>query len=370
MSHGEGPDAVGADDEGAKAAEGDLDLSGSLVAIEAFLLGDAPSLTRVEVAARAGVPLDLAQVLWQLLGFVHVDDDEVAFTESDVEALKMSAELMRLGVISEDSQAALVRTWGRSYARLAEWQASLLGDFALEAQEDADGELDLIELASAVLPRVEALQSYVWRRHLNSAIGTLVAHDALTTSERSQAVCFVDIVGYTTRSKSLKETELVAWIERFEQEATRTVTERGGRVIKTIGDEILFAADDVHAVTEVAVELTTRGMDDDDDFPAVRAGMAFGPVTSRLGDVFGPTVNVASRLTSVARPGTVVVDRGAYDALNGVASDPDAEHEQEDLDDDSDERHDESESPYRFRRIRRVSVKGYGRLAAWRLTER
>lgn len=380
MSHGEGRDDVrtddGPDDGGANAGTSrvsdDLDLSGSLEAIEAFLLGNAPSLTRVEVAARAGVPLDLAQVLWQLLGFVRLDDDDVAFTESDVEALKMSAELMRLGVISEDSQAALVRTWGRSYARLAEWQASLLGDFALEANHDAGGELDLIELASTVLPRVEALQSYVWRRHLNSAIGTLVAHDALTTSERSQAVCFVDIVGYTTRSKSLAENELVAWIERFEQEATETVTERGGRVIKTIGDEILFAADDVHAVAEVAVELTTRGMDDDDDFPAVRAGIAFGPVTSRLGDVFGPTVNVASRLTSVARPGTVVVDRGAYDALSGVASDPDAEHEHDDSDDDNDndERHDEGESPYRFRRIRRVSVKGYGRLAAWRLTER
>ena len=62
--------------------------------------------------------------------------------------------------------------------------------------------------------------------------------------------------------------------------------------------------------------MTARGADPDDEFPEVRAGVAYGDVVSRLGDVFGPTVNIASRLTSVARPGSVLIDRGAHDALH------------------------------------------------------
>ena len=84
-------------------------------ALEAFLLGQEPSLTRVEVAERAGVPLDLAVLLWHQLGFPHHADDDVAFAESDVEALRLTVDLVEMGILPRDSQAALVRTWGRSY---------------------------------------------------------------------------------------------------------------------------------------------------------------------------------------------------------------------------------------------------------------
>ena len=214
---------------------------------------------------------------------------------------------MRMGILGEDSQAALVRTWGRSYARLAEWQTSLLAGLAVEGP---DPDVRMAELAAGVLPRVEALQSYVWRRHLASAASRLLTAESTGAAEVDMAVCFVDIVGYTTHSKNLSEGELVQWIERFEQEATGIAVDRGGRVIKTIGDEVLLTADDPVAAAEIALALVERGLDEDDPFPAVRAGLSFGPVVSRLGDVFGPTVNIAARLTSVARPGTVVVDRG------------------------------------------------------------
>ena len=297
------------------------------------------------------MPLDLAQDLWRQLGFANSSDDEVAFAESDAEALRLTADLVRMGILGPESQAALVRTWGRSFARLAEWQVSLLAGIAIDGP---DPDVRLAELATGVLPRVEALQSYVWRRHLSSAARRLLTTGSASNPERTMAVCFVDIVDYTTQSKSLTENELVGWIEGFEQVATVTVVDHGGRVIKTIGDEILFTADDAGAAAEIALRLTELGRDDDDPFPAVRAGIAFGPVVNRLGDVFGPTVNIAARLTSVARPGTVVLDQGAYDVLAG---DPDQADEE-----------DAPGSPgYRFRRLRRVSVKGYARLEAWRL---
>ena len=161
----------------------------------------------------------------------------------------------------------------------------------------------------------------------------------------------MDIVGFTSRSKELDETELVEWLEYFEAECSGLVIDHGGRVIKNIGDEVLFVAEDVAQAADAALLMTARGSDPDDRFPEVRAGVAYGDVVSRLGDVFGPTVNVASRLTSIARPGSVLVDRGAHDALTG---------------DTEDQGHEEREhAGFSFRRMRRTSVKGYSRLQSW-----
>jgi adenylate cyclase len=159
-------------------------------------------------------------------------------------------------------------------------------------------------------------------------------------------------VGYTSRSKALSEAELVEWLEYFEAQTLELVVEAGGRIIKNIGDEVLFVTDDPAAAVDIALEMTQRGADDEDRFPAVRAGIAYGEVVSRLGDVFGPVVNIASRLTSAARPDSVLIDSGAYEVLSGQAHD--------------DAGPDESASTtYRFKRLRRLSVKGYARLRAW-----
>jgi adenylate cyclase len=288
--------------------------------LEALLLGEQPHLNRVQVAARAGVPLELAEQLWRMLGFPRAADDDVAFTEADVVALRQARELIQLGVIGPDSQAALVRTWGRSFARLAEWQAELLADV------DADE-----QLADALLPRVEQLQSYAWRRHLASAAARTL--DEADGAASPLAVAFVDIVGYTSRSKRLDQAELVAWLEGFESAATEIVIEHGGRIIKTIGDEVLLVADQPRAAAEAVLLMTEL----EEPFPQVRAGIAYGDVVSRLGDVFGPTVNLAARLTSVARPGTVLVDRGCCEALTELPA-------------------------YRLKPVPRASVKGYARL--------
>ena len=334
--------------------------------VEKALLGGKPQYTRREVAEEAGVPIDLAEELWQQLGFPRADDDDVAFTEADVTALQQTAELIDLGILEPESQAALVRTWGRSFARLAEWQTTLLGGIALNA-DDPQKAMD--ELVGTVLPAVESLQDYVWRRHLASAAQRLLGDPGGAGEESTLAVCFVDIVGYTSQSKTMADSDLVEWVDHFEDEMTRQVVSAGGRLIKTIGDEVLFVADDAVAAAEVALNATEMGADDDDPFPMVRAGVALGPVVSRLGDVFGPTVNIASRLTSVARPGSVLVDRNAYDALTDAGppeTAPDGTPLAKLIDRATEELADLSpyseHGDYRFRRMRRVSVKGYRHL--------
>jgi adenylate cyclase len=328
------------------------DLSEALDTVERYLLGEAPSLTRLQVCEQAGVPLEVAQELWRLLGFPHQPDDAVAFTQDDVRALEYTRDLVRLGILGPDRQAALVRTWGRSFARLAEWQTRLLADIALESPDPAE---QVTDLASEVLPRVEALQGFVWRRHLASAANRLLAGDAAGSDTSRLAVVFVDIVGFTSRSKEMTDSELVQWIEYFEAEVSGLVVDHGGRVIKNIGDEVLFVADDVAEAADAALTMTARGSDSDDDFPEVRAGLAYGDVVSRLGDVFGPTVNIASRLTSVARPGSVLIDRGAHDALTGDTEDSD----------DASEPEEREHAGFSLRRMRRTSVKGYSRLQSW-----
>lgn len=271
--------------------------------------------------------------LWRQLGFPLATDDEVAFTALDAEALRRAQRLQALGVLSEDRQAALVRTMGRSFARLAEWQTSLLADVA---RERGEGPEEMVALASEALPQVEFLQTYVWRRHLLSVTNRSLV--ALTDGASScLAVCFVDIVGYTSRSKSLTEEELVEWLEEFEDVCTELVVERGGRIIKTLGDAVLFVADTAACAAETALAITALGAEEDSGFPQVRAGMAYGEVVARLGDVFGPTVNIASRLTSIARPDSLLIDEGAAEAL----------------------REDEG---FEVHRLRRTSVKGYARL--------
>ena len=311
--------------------------------IQRVLLGEDPTLTRFEVASQVDVDPAVTQELWRLLGFPHAADTDVAFTTSDVEAARVSMELMQLGVVSPESQAALVRTLARSSARLAEWQTRLLAEVGEGISDD-----EFVALIGQVLPRIEKLQNYIWRRHLAGASAALLITADAASAGTQLAVGFVDIVGYTSRSKALAEAEFVDWIERFEAEVTSVVVDHGGQVVKTMGDEALFVVEDPRRAAEIGLVLTARGSDEDDPFPAVRVGLAYGKVVHRLGDVFGTTVNIAARLTSIGRPGTVIADQGVHDLL--CADHAPAETHSLDL---------------TFRRLRRRPVKGFSRLDGW-----
>ena len=135
-----------------------------------------------------------------------------------------------------------------------------------------------------------------------------------TRSESQLSVCFVDIVGYTTQSRSLDDAALVEWVDRFEQDTTTLVVDHGGQVIKTIGDEVLYQAVDPRSATLIAHDLV-RQANDDPMLPPLRVGVATGRVLLRLGDVYGDTVNRAARLTTSAAAGAVLTDRETAAAL-------------------------------------------------------
>lgn len=308
--------------------------------VEEHLLGSHPTLTGAQLAAEVGIPLELARLRWRSLGFTAVGDDEVAFTEADLNALRLTQRMHDLGMIDSEDEAALIRTLGRSFARLAEWQITML------ARTVPTEDLDLAGLAAVmdeVTPLIEQVQNYVWRRHTLSAASRLLLAPQVDNPEDlpPTAIGFADIVGYTRQTRSLTQGELASLVEHFEAQAQAIITAHRGRIIKTIGDEILFATDDAADAAAIALDLVEEHLADE-DFPQLRVGVAWGPVLHRLGDVFGPTVNIASRLTSVARAGRALIDKELAEAIEG------------------DER-------FKLRRMRRISVKGYRRLEPWAL---
>lgn len=317
-----------------------LDSSAVIRAITELMLGEAPHLRRADVSEQSGVPPDVARARWRALGFPEADDEDVAFTSADVEALRLTQELIGLGIIEPENEQAFIRTIGRSFARLAEWQVrAFLGSVASGSQDDiAAG--DLAELAT-VLPLGEQVQAYVWRRHLVNAASRLLLTDSDDVDAAPMVVGFADIVGYTSRSRKMTRQELTDMVERFEEVTAGVITDHHGRVVKTIGDEVLFVVDDPRQAALLALDLLDEH-EADEEFPQVRIGLAHGNVLNHMGDVFGPVVNVASRLASVARPGSAVVDRQLAELVR-----------------DDDE--------LRLKRMRRTSVKGYEHLEPWSL---
>jgi adenylate cyclase len=246
------------------------------------------------------------------MGFAQVPPTETAFTELDVEALRTAVHLRDSGVVDTDTLLVLARTMGQGLARLAEAQvgvfrgraADMTAEEALEAAAEA---------ATDVVPGLERLMVHVWRRQFAAATERSFA-TLLGGGHPVLAVGFVDLVGFTQTSRESDAHDLAVLLERFERETSLRVTAHGGRVIKMLGDEVLFVTDHVVGAAEVALE-TVAAHAADEQLPEVRAGVALGPVLSRLGDVFGEPVNLASRLTAEARPSTVLVDRQAAEAL-------------------------------------------------------
>jgi adenylate cyclase len=287
------------------------------VDLEHALLGAACTLTREDVASRAGVDLDEARAIWAAMGFAEIPPHEVAFTELDVEALRTAVALRDTGIVDDDTLLVLARAMGQGLARLAEAQVGVFRGRTVDMTPE-EAQAAALDAAAEVLPRLERLMVHVWRRQFAAATERSFA-SLLGGGHPVLAVGFVDLVGYTQTSRESDAHDLAVLLERFERETSLRVTSYGGRVIKMLGDEVLFVTDDVIGAAEVALD-TVAAHAADERLPEVRAGIAVGPLLDRLGDVFGEPVNLASRLTAEARPGTVLVDLRAAEELRADPS--------------------------------------------------
>jgi adenylate cyclase len=317
-----------------------------LLVVERLMVPEVAVHDLASVCERTG--LDALQVthLWRTLGYPVPRPEEVAFTEADVRILTEIGMLLRGDVASARLVLQMSRVIGSSMARIASSQvdaisARVAGSPQAAARPGEDAELTnerIVVSAASLLPIVPDVLAATWRRHLQAAI-----RRRLTIVEAGQGqlgvVGFADLVGFTALSQQVGDDELATIVDQFEQLAFDVVTANGGRVVKMIGDEVMFTVDSAAGAAEIGLALAegSRGADELSD---LRVGLAAGPLLEREGDLYGPVVNLASRITALAYPGTIVVASSVRDEL--------LEHDD-----------------YRLRAMRARYLKDIGRVPLW-----
>lgn len=283
--------------------------------LDTLLLGQPPVLTREDVDDRSALQPELAAAIWAAMGFAEVPYGQPAFTDADVQALRTAASLLELGVIDADTLLMMARAMGQGLAKLAEAQLDVFR--ALSGGMTVDEALSTAAGSAAdVLPRLEELVLFVWRRQFAAAVQRSIAtvqKDGMPVL----AIGFVDLVNFTLSTRTWDSGQLERTLELFERDLALRVTAVGGRVVKTLGDGVLYTTDDARSAVAVALD-TVAAHATNGELPSVRAGIAVGPVLVRLGDVFGEPVNLASRLSDEARPDSVLVDKSVAEALEGL----------------------------------------------------
>jgi adenylate cyclase len=288
--------------------------------LEEAILGQSPALTSGEVAQAVGVPLDQARRLWRALGFPEAGDEAPAFTESDLAALQTIIGTVDEGAIDLDTAVRLTRAVGQTMARLADWQVATLSARVeqLEAGDEATGSRigSALRLTEQVGVPFESLLVYSWRRHLAAAVARVEALGAKDADLHTTRVTvgFADLVRFTALSNQLDEDRIGDIIEIFESRCADVVAAQHGRVIKTLGDSVLFVSVDPVRAMDIALGIVDV-IGRDGRLPDIRIGMATGSVIMQLGDVFGPPVNMAARLTGVARRNRVITDPATAELL-------------------------------------------------------
>jgi adenylate cyclase len=287
--------------------------------LESAILGEEPVYNALEVADENGATIDQARRLWRALGFPD-RGVERAFTQADADAVSTLLRLVDGGVVDFDMAVNLTRAVGQTMARLADWEVATLVHRVqeLEAGDEATGSrvTAALQMVEALNVPFEELLVYVWRRHLAAAVSRVEALGAneedLHTTQLT--VGFADIVSFTALTNQLENDRIGDLVEIFESRCADVVAGQNGRVIKSIGDAVLFVNEDpirAYDTAEGIIAVIGR----DPRMPDVRVGLSTGSVVMRLGDVFGSPVNLAARLTAVARRNRVIVDQDTAERL-------------------------------------------------------
>jgi adenylate cyclase len=322
-------------DDGITPGDGPVDAIAR--ALEPYLEFEDHRYDLEEVARLSGIDADRLRDFWRALGFPDPRPGERVFGDADVRMLSQVVEMMGQGLVEPEVARQMTRVIGASLDRIAAAQIDANVRQAEEISAEPAVAAALTREAANLVPGVLEL---VWRRRLAAEARRRMMRSG-TEGGASVCVGFADLVGFTAQTQQLDTTALAEVVGRFETIAYDVVGEQSGRVVKTIGDEVLFVHDDVVAGCRIALELARRYREDE-ALSDVRVGLAFGPVLERDGDVYGHTVNVASRIVSVAYPGSVIVSAEVHDAVR--------DHEE-----------------FGFNSLRSHYLKDIGRVPLWRM---
>jgi len=294
----------------------DREIGLTFVPILALLDVEGADYTTAEVAAALGVGHDELQVYLRTAGLPAFAADERPFTDEDIEMFRVwGAVRDRIG---RELGEQLLRTAGASCARLAE--SGIATFVQVTSSPDVDtGTTDL----ERVRYNDESLATYFAAA---DSFTTLLRHHMRAALQRWQIageqsprqlvrffVGFVDLVGYTPLSHQLSTDELSAMLDQFESVALRATAAHNGRIVKRIGDEVMFVANTVDAALDIALTMVDE-FADPSGATTPRGGVAVGDVLGREGDFYGPAVNLASRAADLAVPDEILVSEEVFEA--------------------------------------------------------
>jgi adenylate cyclase len=271
-------------------------------------------VSATELAARTGRSLTEVVETYRLLGVAVPDPDAPAFVEREArlfELLELARPTLPDGMTDE-----ILRSIGEALTLVAESGVSAfvgsVEDLLVEGSPrtraevtTATGEVAL-ELGSMLEP---LLRHHLWAAVLRQRAAMRTSNDRL---ESQVSVGFVDLVGFTAATAAMGSAELLEFMQRFHRRTFDVVTTAGGRVVKHIGDEIMFSSTDAESGCEIALCLI-EAFGDAASLP--RGGLAHGMVVARHGDYYGPVVNLAARLADIAVPGEVLADAAVAEAV-------------------------------------------------------
>ena len=285
-----------------------------LLAIDGLVLPERGKLTLEELADKVGAEADVIRVLWRSLGFVEPVEDDPIFTKTDVRILKNLIGLTQAGIVEPAVALQLGRVLGQSMAQVATAVIDATEAQAGSRDTDEAGEL-LAGRAGEILPFLSDAVDYTFRRHLRAAARRRV--DLATLVEGAgQVIGFADLVRFTELSLLLDDAELAHLVGRFDDLVHGVVVEHHGRIVKMIGDAAMFTVVDPAEGARVALEIR-EAVAAEPGLGSVRVGLAYGPILTRDGDLYGPVVNLASRLVAIGRPGAVNASHELRDAIAG-----------------------------------------------------
>jgi adenylate cyclase len=295
-------------------------ISPMLLASRRLIGDDGTYVSTRDIAEKTGMGIDLVQRVQRAVGLPTVDDPDAAvYLRSDGEAVAHTARFIDLGFDAEQL-LQVTRTLADGLSHAAEtMRYAALANVLQPGASELDIARGSEHIVAAVAPLLGPIVEDMLLLQLRHAMET----EAVNASERATgtplpgarkiAVAFADLVGFTALGEETPPEELERLANRLGDMA-RDVAAPPVRFVKTIGDAVMLVCPEPVPLLEALLTLVGAA-GADEEFPRLRVGMALGQAVSRAGDWFGSPVNLASRVTGVARPGAVLVAESAREAI-------------------------------------------------------
>jgi class 3 adenylate cyclase len=291
------------------------------------LLRSGPQIFSLRMAADSiGMPVEAVEHAWAMLGLTVDDVDTPTLSQADVDSLATwSAMRAKMG---EDAADFYLRVLGASVARLAEAVSSMIrtstprlwlghtGDELVTAQ--------VYREVAEFVPRIGQMIDAIHRHHL---VSTRTFIEGMTRGPSASLVCgvgFADLSGFTALTQTLTPAELSELLNEFGATTSDVVHAGGGRIVKFLGDAVMWVNSDPAPLAKAALELVDHPQAREAGLQ-VRAGIAYGEILAMGGDYFGNAVNLAARLVAAAAPGQILAAAEVYERLSdwpAVAQEP------------------------------------------------